>query len=327
MTGFYWGHTTPERPYVWQDICYFDSAGTDIIYTTYYNKGGLFTYVLPAKSYDYGVTSATGFTTSLIQNDTVDQVRLVSCGGVNNQNLLIGIRVKDISLNNYDFRIFISTNGGINWTNQFAENTTDTSIFTDVQAVKLSNNRYKLAYTTWGKKDYYRGVNYAVGAGFIFTPAYLVNNQQADINFFGVKAGYVNSIGSDSCLAVWARDTLLGTSNLYASYLCQVTVGIHGNNEIPWEFSLSQNYPNPFNPTTNIKFDIPKAGIVKIIVYDMLGREVRTLADEFKQAGSYEVNLDASQLSSGTYFCRIDVRQAGSSTGEFSDIKKMVLVK
>ncbi|HLT24850.1 MAG TPA: T9SS type A sorting domain-containing protein [Ignavibacteria bacterium] len=91
-------------------------------------------------------------------------------------------------------------------------------------------------------------------------------------------------------------------------------------NQVPERFSLSQNYPNPFNPTTNIKFEIPTTGFVKLVIYDMLGKEVTTLVNDIKQAGSYSIDFNASSLTSGVYFYKI-------SSGEFSDIKKMMLVK
>ena len=90
--------------------------------------------------------------------------------------------------------------------------------------------------------------------------------------------------------------------------------------EIPNYYSLSQNYPNPFNPSTSIKFTMPKGDNVKLVVFDILGREVKTLVNEFKSSGSYEVNFDASTLSSGVYFYRLEA-------GEFTDTKRMLLVK
>ncbi len=95
-----------------------------------------------------------------------------------------------------------------------------------------------------------------------------------------------------------------------------------GNNtlELPKTYSLAQNYPNPFNPVTKINFALPKQGFVSLKVYDVLGREVSTLVNEVKQAGSYSVDFDASYLSSGVYFYRIE-------SGNFSDIKRMILVK
>ena len=90
--------------------------------------------------------------------------------------------------------------------------------------------------------------------------------------------------------------------------------------KIPTSFNLFQNYPNPFNPLTNIKFDIPKSSYVKITVYDNLGKEVAKLVDKKLPAGSYEVDWNASNYASGIYFYRIE-------TNEFSDVKKMILIK
>ena len=89
---------------------------------------------------------------------------------------------------------------------------------------------------------------------------------------------------------------------------------------LPTVFYLSQNYPNPFNPTTKINFDIPKDVKVKIMVYDVLGREVIKLVDEFKKAGRYIVEFNGNNYASGVYFYRIEA-------GEFVLAKKMVLIK
>jgi uncharacterized delta-60 repeat protein len=90
--------------------------------------------------------------------------------------------------------------------------------------------------------------------------------------------------------------------------------------EIPASYSLSQNYPNPFNPVTNINFSVPKSGNVRLAVYDIMGREVASPVNEYLQAGSYKYDFDASGLSSGTYFYRM-------TTNDFSEVKKMILVK
>jgi hypothetical protein len=90
--------------------------------------------------------------------------------------------------------------------------------------------------------------------------------------------------------------------------------------QLPSSYSLSQNYPNPFNPVTKINFAIPKQGFVTLKVYDMLGRMVSELLSGYKQAGSYSVDFNAGNLSSGVYFYRLEVNG-------FSDIKKMILVK
>jgi hypothetical protein len=83
---------------------------------------------------------------------------------------------------------------------------------------------------------------------------------------------------------------------------------------------LSQNYPNPFNPTTKISFSIPVQSKVMLKIYDVLGKEVMTLVNDVKSAGSYELEFNASNLASGAYFYKI-------SAGQFSDIKRMMLIK
>jgi photosystem II stability/assembly factor-like uncharacterized protein len=102
---------------------------------------------------------------------------------------------------------------------------------------------------------------------------------------------------------------------------CEViTGGIEEESVSPKEFTLSQNYPNPFNPVTNIIFRIADFGFVSLRIYDLLGNEVATLLNEEKPAGNYELQFDASNLSSGVYLYRL-------SAGNFTEIKKMVLLK
>jgi hypothetical protein len=97
---------------------------------------------------------------------------------------------------------------------------------------------------------------------------------------------------------------------------------------IPQSYSLSQNYPNPFNPSTKINFSIPKQGLVTMKIYNVLGREIMTLVNEQKTAGSYEVEFNAANLSSGVYFYRLVVSSSNQvESGDFNDIKKMMLVK
>ncbi|MHC1736403.1 MAG: T9SS type A sorting domain-containing protein [Ignavibacteriaceae bacterium] len=76
---------------------------------------------------------------------------------------------------------------------------------------------------------------------------------------------------------------------------------------IPGQYNLAQNYPNPFNPTTNIRFSIPQAGAVSLVVYNLVGEKVVDLINGLKEAGEYNVNLDGSKLSSGTYIYTLSV--------------------
>ena len=92
------------------------------------------------------------------------------------------------------------------------------------------------------------------------------------------------------------------------------------SSEVPLRFSLSQNYPNPFNPVTKIKFAVPLSSQIQLKLYDILGREVDVLVNNELKPGVYEVSYNASKLASGVYFYKL-------STGEFTDTKKMLLVK
>jgi hypothetical protein len=153
---------------------------------------------------------------------------------------------------------------------------------------------------------YTRGnlIYYSSNAGTAWTTAFTGTNALLDID-----------VSTPNCCpvgwAVGAGGTILGMG----------LVGISGNNnEVPHEYNLMQNYPNPFNPVTNISFSIPKAGHVELKIYDVLGREAATIVNEFKQAGNYTVNFNASSFSSGVYFYTI-------KSGDFTGTKKMVLVK
>ena len=89
---------------------------------------------------------------------------------------------------------------------------------------------------------------------------------------------------------------------------------------IPDSYSLQQNYPNPFNPVTTINYALPHNGIIYLKVYDVLGREIKELASGYKEAGYYNVSFDGSNLPSGIYIYKL-------VTNDFTDIKKMILVK
>ena len=88
----------------------------------------------------------------------------------------------------------------------------------------------------------------------------------------------------------------------------------------PTDFRLEQNYPNPFNPSTTIGYTLPRASFVTLKVFDALGKEVTTLVNEQREAGSYRIAFDASSIASGTYFYRLQA-------GEYMSVKKLVLLK
>ena len=119
----------------------------------------------------------------------------------------------------------------------------------------------------------------------------------------------------------------LTTSNQVYAYVpsLEPVAVIAENDIIPKFYSLSQNYPNPFNPVTTIKYSIPtdlryEYQDVRLIVYDILGREVATLVTENQKPANYEVDFDASELTSGIYFYQLNAE-------DYTETKKMILLK
>lgn len=100
----------------------------------------------------------------------------------------------------------------------------------------------------------------------------------------------------------------------------QFCTGITGNANIPADYSLKQNYPNPFNPTTKISYELKMTGNVKLVLYDVIGREVSTLINKTQDAGSYDYIFNGENYPSGVYFYKL-------TAGDFTDTKKMVLIK
>lgn len=139
--------------------------------------------------------------------------------------------------------------------------------------------------------------------------------------------GLISSSIINNKVRVWIPGgfypTTVTTSKLFAltdSMGCVVTSTGNQNINLPSSYNLSQNYPNPFNPTTRIMYSIPKMGLVKLRIFDILGKEVMTLVNEIKTAGDYGIDFDGRSLSSGIYFYKLEA-------GDFVATKKMMLVK
>jgi hypothetical protein len=137
---------------------------------------------------------------------------------------------------------------------------------------------------------------------------------------FGV--GSANII--DSIIITFTTGTVKVFTNVPVNQSITVTdlncpLGII-NNQIPSKFELMQNYPNPFNPTTRIKYSLMKATNVKLSVYDVMGRFINYIVNGKQSSGTYEYEFDGKNLASGIYIYKIE-------TDEFSDSKKMVLIK
>lgn len=130
-----------------------------------------------------------------------------------------------------------------------------------------------------------------------------------------------------SSVDAFFKDTLILLSNSIEKDTVYIYVegwgrmsDVNDENEMVNIYSLSQNYPNPFNPTTNISFSIPEAGNVKLIIFNTLGQELKTLINENKSSGNYNIDFNAADLPSGIYIYQLNVN------GNYIN-KKMMLIK
>jgi hypothetical protein len=114
----------------------------------------------------------------------------------------------------------------------------------------------------------------------------------------------------------------------YRTVLLEPLTGVaEGQGAVPTSFSLAQNYPNPFNPSTTIRYAVPQESFVTIVVYDLLGRPVRTVVSGDHTPGSYAVTLNADGLASGMYLYRMTSTPAEASAGLFTASKRLMLLK
>jgi len=185
-----------------------------------------------------------------------------------------------------------TTNGGINWTGQVACYGSHLWYikFVNENTGWISGANGMLLATSNG------GVNWVCQ----ITPTF----ESLNINFVNESTGWL--IGENSAILKTTSGVLSGLKIIPES--------------ISHSYVLHQNYPNPFNPRTKIKFNIAKLGDVKIVVYDVMGREVQTLVNESLKPGTYEALFDGSQFTSGVYFYKL-------ITNGFTETKRMLLIK
>ncbi|MFZ4592013.1 MAG: T9SS type A sorting domain-containing protein [Ignavibacteria bacterium] len=218
----------------------------------------------------------------------------------------------DIRDGNYEIYYKRSTDSGINWeADTRLTNSAGSSYFSST-AISGSDIHVVWRDTRDGNDEIYYKRSTNAGANWE-EDTRLTNNTATSYNPSVAISGSVVHV-------VW-YDNRDSNYEIYYKRNPTGNVGIQNiNTEMPSKYSLSQNYPNPFNPTTNMKFSIVNTGEVKLVVYDIQGREVRTLVNEFLKPGTYEAAFDGSVLNSGVYFYKL-------ITGTFTETKKMLLIK
>ena len=187
-----------------------------------------------------------------------------------------------------------TVNGGTTWTKLISGNFWDAVFFN-------SNYGWILGTDSLGQN----AIFYTVDGGIDWVrKSFGVQSKNLFIDFINEQKGWI----------LFEDGTLMKTVNSGLTFVKEEELSFAEN------YLLNQNYPNPFNPSTKISWQSPVSGWQTLKVYDVLGNEVATLVNEYRNAGSYEVNFNASKLSSGVYFYQL-------KTGDFIQIKKMILLK
>ncbi len=304
-------------------------AGGSYFYTAHFNfiyryVGGTWTKVnaaaFPNAVYDFDVTPGGSLIYASLYGTTSGQRLRVYDGGTwyeRSAGISAGIGIRRITThpandniayavvlhNTTGEKVYKTLDKGISWTN-ISGNMPNVPC-TDIVPHPANNNLLYLSTEAGCYRSTNAGVNWqkwsnGMPQSAIVTELKTIDSLSINSKYYVVAATYGRSI--------WTRE-VSGDD----------PVGISQNNQ-PVLFSLSQNYPNPFNPVTRIKYSLPDNMNINITVYDVSGKEVSVLVNEFKYAGNYEASFDAANFASGVYFYKI-------KAGDFADVKKMTLLK
>ena len=287
------------------------SASGSVVHVVWYDNREGNDEIYYKRSADGGITW--GSDARLTSDPSVSGYPSVSVSGS-----VVHVVWRDYRDGNFEIYYKRSTDGGVSWGSD--TRLTSNSAVSDLPSVSVSGSVVHLVWRDdrdGNQEIYYKR---SIDGGISWSSdTRLTSNSSVKL--------YSSVSVSDSVVHVAWTDTRDGNYEIY--YKRNPTGNIVGvkiiSSEIPEEFSLSQNYPNPFNPGTNIKFTIPKSGLVTLKVYDVLGNEIATLVDEYKPVGSYEVKFDVGQdsspdIASGIYFYKVQA-------GNYIEMKKMVLIK
>ncbi len=247
--------------------------------------------------------------------------------------------------------IYKTTNGGESWTPQDTVRSTGQLLaiqFTDLNHGWVVGESNKILKTTDGGVNWTTITNTGISQAFNSKGLFFLN---ADTGWIGSKMVFMPisgdigiNLSTTNGGSTWTTSSFTGTENsdnAWSIFFVDANTGwftsdggeightTNGSstgvrdaaeNQTPIDFSLQQNYPNPFNPTTVIGYQVAKAGIVRLNVYDVLGREVATLVNDVKPAGSYTATFNAANVPSGVYFYRLQ-------SASFTDTKRLVVIK
>jgi subtilisin-like proprotein convertase family protein len=256
-------------------------------------------------------------------------------------NLELGI-IPSITVCKSNINLSIPDNGGYVYdtilVNAIPPAACITSLSVKIDTLLHPNDGDLIIHLIHDSKDV-RLVNRAGGGGDNFIGTYIADMGTCNIGTGGCNTSPFSGIfkpstgdslsrfithtaGGDYILAI--RDSSAGQTGVLRKWCItvnyQICTGITGNVTTPSNYLLKQNYPNPFNPATKISYELKKNSNVKLVLYDINGREVSTLINKTQDAGVYDYTFNGESYSSGVYFYKL-------TAGDFTDTKKMVLIK
>jgi len=256
-----------------------------------YNLGNFIDITFPSANTGYILTDSNKIIKSTNSGDSWNALTLP----INKLNSFYFINANTGFISaNIGATIYKTTNGGWNWN----------SIYSG------SGKTFKKLYFIdslkgFGFNDLNYNVEFTLNGGISWTPILLhCSNLPICINFANQSTGFLGGL----------YGTIFRTTN--GGTIWAGNIGT----TLPSSFSLSQNYPNPFNPTTSIKYNVASSKHIKLVVYNILGKEIATLVNEKQSPGTYEVNWDASAFPSGVYFYKL-------TAGDYTETKKALLIK
>jgi len=297
------------------DLAYYWNGTSDSIIVTEANLPDSTRIYLAKTSISNFVNGTNTYAFSSIQGTASWKThgRIASNGAYPNLMIVCDQRY---SASDWDIPYFYCTNGGaFTWSTGYVDYRTNYTIWPDIIGRRNSVGKF---YTTYISEGVFDSVISHYTTNGVWGPATEPSNQFDASVAAAPKPGF-RFVQNDSCISVWSR---FPATDIWISGGCtgQVVSGIINNNNAPLTYELEQNYPNPFNPETNIKFTLPKAGLVTLTIYNILGKETAVLINKQMSAGNQSIEWNASNYPSGVYFYKL-------KAGDFIDTKKMVLIK
>ncbi len=315
------GDGYPSRN-LFTDIAYFrDGSNTPSLMFTYSNIPDSTRIWLTKSSF---TGSNATFLGTLGSSYHISNSAIVAPGGVGNQQLMVIATQNYQNSGDWDIVSFKTNNEGSNWSQYYIEGNTGSitilPAWPDIYCKWKDLNNYRVSYSLatdhpgWIPDSIMYATSVNSSSNNWNWPVRISTPNVFQPKFIS-KVGFLGNTSED-CLILWGD---INFGGLYATY-CGSISDVNETQQPPKYYSLSNNYPNPFNPSTKIEYKIPESGQVLLKIYDMLGREVATLVNEEKPAGSYNITFNASKLPSGVYYYRL-------ASENFIETKKMILIK